>query len=420
MKKIVLSLAGVMAAVAFAPEASAVPVFARQTGMACSACHYQHFPLLNGFGRSFKASGFTLMGAQGKVEDEHLSIPDRVNMGVLATTFMQFQSNNNLAAAPARKWGTPGTGGELSIFFGGKISDFAGFLAELGMNQGAAAGIATATAGVAAAKLPILVEVADGTRAGLVVHSSNGQGVAYSFELLNTGAANTHKLMGNPGPTNQHVRATSAAQYLNTNTAATGISLVAVNSDVGFVNIGKYAPAGNAGANTGANTLPMTYVRAAGMFDVAGFDSAVGIQNFSGNATALGIAASHKATVIDGQMQGDLGGMPVGFYASYGTASADAVNANAFTVGVGTGKTTSFNVAGEVGVLPGHATLQLALRQAKQASGLTDNAVMVGGVYDLAMNVALTLHYTTQSGSAWNAANAVGKTATTLLLETLF
>ena len=77
MKKILLSMAGVLAATAFAPEASAVPAFARQTGMACSACHYQHFPLLNGFGRAFKASGFTLMGAQGRIEgDNNLSIPE--------------------------------------------------------------------------------------------------------------------------------------------------------------------------------------------------------------------------------------------------------------------------------------------------------------------------------------------------------
>ena len=86
MKKIVLSIAAVMAAATFAPEASAVPVFARQTGMACSACHFQHFPLLNGFGRAFKSAGFTMMGAQEKVEGEHLSLPATLNLGVLTTT----------------------------------------------------------------------------------------------------------------------------------------------------------------------------------------------------------------------------------------------------------------------------------------------------------------------------------------------
>src|SRR5215472_17692998 len=42
-----------------APEALAVPSFARQTGMACEACHTV-FPELTHFGRVFKANGYTL------------------------------------------------------------------------------------------------------------------------------------------------------------------------------------------------------------------------------------------------------------------------------------------------------------------------------------------------------------------------
>ncbi len=37
----------------------AVPSFARQTGLACIACHTE-FPELNAFGRQFKLTGFTL------------------------------------------------------------------------------------------------------------------------------------------------------------------------------------------------------------------------------------------------------------------------------------------------------------------------------------------------------------------------
>src|ERR1700691_917322 len=42
-----------------APAAHAVPSFARQTGMACEACHTV-FPELTHFGRMFKANGYTL------------------------------------------------------------------------------------------------------------------------------------------------------------------------------------------------------------------------------------------------------------------------------------------------------------------------------------------------------------------------
>lgn len=411
MKKIVLSLAGVMAAVAFAPEASAVPAFARQTGSACSACHFQHFPLLNAYGRAFKSSGFTMMGAQGKVEDEHLDIPNQLNTAVFTTTFVERKSGT----AKALNIGVPTTGGEFSLFMGGRASEFAGFIAEAGFGGNGAAN----TGGVVgASKVAMLFPVGD-ARMGLVIHSSNGQGVAYSFELLNTGAANTHKLMGNSGPAGQHVKTTSAAQYLNTNTAATGVSLVA-NNGMGFVNIGKYKQAGNQLVG-GANEVPLTYIRAAGIMDIAGWDAGFGVQRWSGRSDVT--LVDNDATVIDGQMQGELIGMPVGFYASYGIAAkssaTDTTHTNAFNAST-TNDTTSLNVAAEFGVIPHTLTAQVAVRSAS-TGGLTDNAVMVGTVYELAQNIGLSLHHTVQSGSFWdNQAAPVGKDATTLLMEVLF
>src|SRR3989338_3081437 len=106
MKKIVLSLAGVLAATAFAPEAAAIPAFARQTGMACTACHQQHFPILNSFGRAFKAGGYTMMGAQGKVEGDHLSIPDTLNLSMLIKVRYQDQGGANNAIADGTGIGT--------------------------------------------------------------------------------------------------------------------------------------------------------------------------------------------------------------------------------------------------------------------------------------------------------------------------
>ena len=47
------------ALLAAAPEAGAVPSFARQTGMACEACHTV-YPELTHFGRVFKANGYIL------------------------------------------------------------------------------------------------------------------------------------------------------------------------------------------------------------------------------------------------------------------------------------------------------------------------------------------------------------------------
>ncbi len=441
MKKLVLSLAATLAATAFAPEASAVPAFARQTGMACSACHYQHFPLLNGFGRAFKNSGFTLMGAQGRIEgDNNLSIPDVVNMGVFTTAFFQTQGHEKVGgvdqgADPALgKWGVPGTGGELSLFIGGRVTEFAGFLAEAAFG-GDPAGRKNV---VGPAKLALLFPVGD-YRLGTVIYSSPDQGAAYSFETLNTGAVGTHKMMGNTGPSDQHVQAAYAAQYLGTKTAATGINVVG-NGDIGFFNIGAYEMAGN-DAVSGANNLDLIYGRLAGTFDMLGWDTAVGVQYFGGKSYVTGtpgVPNAPKAAIVDFQMQGDAGTLPVGFYASFGKASAAGANetnpfnshmemvAGAATAVAGTQSKHSLNLAAEVGVIPHVVTVQLALRAGKNGAATNngDNAVMVGVAYELAQNMAISFHHTQQSGSAWNA-NAAGdqlpgKDANTLLLETAF
>jgi hypothetical protein len=415
MKKIVLSLAGVMAAVAFAPEASAVPVFARQTGMACSACHFQHFPLLNGFGRAFKSAGFTMMGSQTKVEGEHLDIPSTLNMGVLTTTGYERVSGaiGNLKGGNSA-WFVPSSGGELSLFFGGRVSEFAGFLTETGLGAAASTG---------AAKLALLFPVGD-FRVGLVAHTSNGQGVAYSFETLNTGAVNTHKMTATNGNyavgaatngTGGHTGVYSASQYLGTNTPATGLSFVASNPNLGFVNIGKWDAAG-VGTGT-AGSLPLTYVRVAGLFEAAGFDMGAGLQNFSGTSQVAGVVS--KATVIDFQAQGEVSGMGLGVYTSYGTAPV-AVG-NMFNAGVST--RSSFNIGAELGVIPGVATVQLALRSGKSggAAGADgDNAFQIGGTYELAQNMELSVTYSQNSGSAWNVPAPVGKKIGTVMLEALF
>ena len=430
MKKIVLSIAAVMAAATFAPEASAVPVFARQTGMACSACHFQHFPLLNGFGRAFKSAGFTMMGAQEKVEGEHLSIPAMLNFGVLTTTgYEAISGATGSTTASNKTWFVPGSGGELSLFMGGRVSEFAGFLTETALGGAAATG---------AAKLALLFPIGDsGTRVGIVAHTSGaglgvgatGQGVAYSFETLNTGAVNTHKMTalnvnGGAGVTtgarNGHTAVYSASQYLNTNTAATGISFVANNPDMGFINVGMWEAAGVGTVNAGS--LPLSYVRVAGLFTAGDWDLGGGIQAFGGTSKAPATVA--KATVIDFQAQGEVAGMGLGIYTSYGTAAASVAGAtNLFNIGLN--KRDAFGIGAELGVIPGLATVQLSFRSAKSGAGLlaanlNDNAFQIGGTYELAQNVELSLTHTSQSGSAWAVAAPVGKSITTLMMEALF
>jgi len=54
---------------------------------------------------------------------------------------------------------------------------------------------------------------------------------------------------------------------------------------------------------------------------------------------------------------------------------------------------------------------------------LTDDAIMVGATYGLAVNVEASLSFTSQSGTAWSSVAGVeppGKTVTTLMLEAVF
>lgn len=494
MKKIIFSgartkvfclLAGILAVVIFAPKVSAQPLFARQIGMACSACHFQHFPMLNGFGRAFKSAGYTMMGAQGKVEGEGLTIPNTLNMSVLTTA--GYEKSNQAPGTTAVKTSgdgafyVPGTGGELSLLFGGRVSENAGFLAELGMGGPAADG-ATATATLGSAKLPIFFEapglkVPEGLRMGVVPFTTDTQGASYGFEELNTGANAVHQMSGTPGLNGAHSAALSAQQYIGTAGSATGLAFVA-NNPMLFINLTRYNQVGVARGTLAS--LGSTYIRVAGMFDLAGWDAGVGLQRWSGSSlnptgtpavpavpavpgsytcnplivspcqvtsvtfptaavpevpATYGIVAT-RATAIDGQMQGKLGDKPVGFYASYARAPAGAANAyNTDPAGVVSGSTSgaatksALNISFEVGVIPEKATLGAALRYGKSGVAIaggsgnaSDNAIMLLATYKLAQNMMASFSLTSARGGYWDAAHqdALGSRTATINLFTLF
>src|SRR5579862_7138469 len=114
-----------------APRAHAVPSFARQTGMACEACHTV-FPELTHFGRVFKANGYTLTNLKqvrdvsGKKEEllELSQMPPLSIMAQISYTQMK-TSVPDLAAVGAPGVAQNGTAGfpqQLSIFYAGKIA----------------------------------------------------------------------------------------------------------------------------------------------------------------------------------------------------------------------------------------------------------------------------------------------------------
>ena len=132
MRKVILSLAGVLAITAIAPEAFAIPSFSRQASMTCKACHSQHVPILNGFGQAFKASGYPMMGTQGKVEGEGLSIPDTLNasMALKARYQKTYGANTDVIPGDSTNSGQWQVPDEFNLFFGGRIAETVGFYFE--------------------------------------------------------------------------------------------------------------------------------------------------------------------------------------------------------------------------------------------------------------------------------------------------
>ena len=125
-------LVAMAAMAAMAGRAEAVPSYARQTGLACEACHTV-FPQLTPFGRVFKASGYTLSNTS-KVQDvdrmKHYlmtlsDVPPISVMGVVSTS-----SANKAADADSSKTSTDFPQ-QFSIFYAGAISDNVGAFVQV-------------------------------------------------------------------------------------------------------------------------------------------------------------------------------------------------------------------------------------------------------------------------------------------------
>src|SRR6201981_3448656 len=148
-----LTATAVLAAalLAAAPRADAVPSFARQTGMACEACHTV-YPELTHFGRVFKANGYILSNVKqvrdvtGKKE-ELLSLAQTVPLSIMAqVSYTQMKTtvpDLSTAGAPGvAQNGTAGFPQQLSLFYAGKIApNFGAFIQITYANDSGTLGI---------------------------------------------------------------------------------------------------------------------------------------------------------------------------------------------------------------------------------------------------------------------------------------
>ena len=132
-------LVGTMATGLLVNQAEAVPSFARQTGMACAACHTV-FPELNSFGRSFKLNGYTLTGIK-QVEAKNSTAASGLQFNQIPplSAMLQVTAVNDKVSDPRTTISLPD---QLSFFFAGEISPHMGSFIQITMAPADGSGFA--------------------------------------------------------------------------------------------------------------------------------------------------------------------------------------------------------------------------------------------------------------------------------------
>ena len=119
-------------ATALALNAVMVPSFSRQTGLACSACHFQ-FPQLTPFGRMFKLNGYT-MTALTTVRAHAGDSTKRETLALLpippVSAMVVASLTTTRTAIPGTQNGTASFPQQASIFFAGAVSPHVGIFSQ--------------------------------------------------------------------------------------------------------------------------------------------------------------------------------------------------------------------------------------------------------------------------------------------------
>lgn len=98
-----------------------IPSFSRQTGMACSACHYQ-FPQLTPFGRLFKLNGYTLTGLTPITARDSTRETLRLSPIPLLAAMVQTSLTHTRTAPPGTQNDATAFPQQLSLFLGGELA----------------------------------------------------------------------------------------------------------------------------------------------------------------------------------------------------------------------------------------------------------------------------------------------------------
>lgn len=369
----------------FAPKsAEAVPAFARQVGVPCFACHFQHMPLLNAFGRDFKLGGMTQI-AQEMIEDDGISLPPVANIAFILK--YRYRKTDPRVAPAGDKIGTDRGNwdmpDEAAIWLAGRVAENWGF--------------ATEYPGEPAVVKLIFSKDFGGTQGGFVIYNNDGHGPGSSMELWNTHAVKNHRQF------ERRWTYTSSVLGGVGMGDASGMSIFA-GGDLFFVNIGLWGPA-PAGGDVGldfANYIRLALTPSLG----EDLDVMVGLQMSMGSfkaAEALGSPAVLEfqvdSTRLDFQVMTEVGGRSLLVVGEY------QVNATDKTKGFwnsGANDESGMSLSASLGMSP-MAGVQVAYATYTDIDGTAGadlTAMQFGVYYNFAQNMLFDFEYTTFGGDA--------------------
>ncbi len=346
-------------------------------GVSCNACHSQNgYPALNSFGRQFKASGFTMMGKQGTIEDPEkenfLSIPETLNTSfVVKIRAQDGDKTKSLLEFPD----------EAALIIGGCVSKHIGTFIEIGYDAD------DNTFGLANFKLPITYTFGNYTL-GVVPYLTDGFGPSASFEVLNTGAVRNSRIL-------EDRKTISAQQYIGTATEAEGLGLYLYN-DLWNIVYSAWMPTNG----SVSDYTPAHYFRAAMTPTFGSWDLGFGVQIWSGTAksdddkdpnTPL-LQQKTDAYALDFQALGSVKDVPLSFFATYAKVKHDAESF--YNTEVNDKSAATFLTG--VGVIPSVLNLSAGYRIADngKATNSSDDKAIIGAKYFFAENVEVQLNYT--------------------------
>lgn len=245
--------------VVFVENSQAIPAFSRQTGLECMMCHAQNQTKLNGFGRGFARSAYTMSSQNGSqsliVGDEiGLGMPMVLNMSLMlkAKYDKGYGDINGKGVIPKTPNGDliDTNRGVYEIFktstlnIGGKVADNVGALIEFREKEGKS---------ILGGKVVSSFELAK-AYAGFSIFSTDTYGPFSGAETYNTGLYKPLRQFENHKLTNA-AQATDLASG-----EATGGQLFYSGENL-FATLGAYVPKhNNDGIDIGGSMIPFSRI----------------------------------------------------------------------------------------------------------------------------------------------------------------